>query len=134
MPSDFGDWGNTDSGKRKELEQYCLRPLCGHIRWAHGTMWWAATNHAAVAHTAGACSVKSCSCETFTDNVPLSQDDVMDMAALLGDDDKKITLEGIGIGDLASLQCRAWVTRHIGGEAINRRCGKELGHKSDHDW
>jgi len=43
VPSDFGDWGNTDSGKRKELEQYCLRPLCGHIRWAHGTMWWAAT-------------------------------------------------------------------------------------------
>lgn len=133
MPgADYGDWGQTSAPVRKRLEEYCLRPLCGHIHWAHGTMWWAATNTATVSHTEGACGVRNCPCSKFAESVPISEDDVMDMALLLKPE--RVTLASLGIGDAESMQCRTTVMKTVADISIERRCGKGVGHAGDHAW
>lgn len=131
MPADFGDWGNTAAGTRRTLEESCADLLCGHIRWAHGTMWWAATNLSTVTYTVGSCTVRSCGCREFRAAPPITDDEVIDLAEMLKP--KGLTLKALGI-DLGDITCTVMVTRYLSEGDVTNRCIKDQGHNGDHTW
>jgi len=129
--ADFGDWGKTEESVRRDLERSCADPLCGHIKWAHGVMWWAATNVASVTWKDGGCTARPCRCTQFRITPPITEDEVIDLAEALKPD--RVTLKDLGI-ESSDLSCRVMVTRWIAEGEVSRKCIKDQGHRGDHTW